>query len=125
MASPSPDPEERIRLTITVTPKVHEVFSRLSAASSQSLGRTMGEWLEDTIDAAEYTAGMVERARQAPRVVAREVHAYALGLADETGALLSKLRKEGSATTAEATRPTLPPRPVIRGGKSPGKARRR
>jgi hypothetical protein len=56
------------------------------------MSRCMGEWLCDTLDAVEYTATLVEKARQAPKLVMREVHAYALGLADETGAVLAALR---------------------------------
>jgi|JI8StandDraft_2_1071088.scaffolds.fasta_scaffold46674_3 hypothetical protein len=88
-----------IRLTITVTPEVHAAFERLSAASGTSMSRCMGEWLGDTIEAVEYTATLVEKARQAPKLVMREVHAYALGLADETGAVLQALRS-GSPSTS-------------------------
>lgn len=156
MASPPTPaaPAERVRLTISVTPEVHAAFSRLAEASGMSLGRAMGEWLEDTLDAVLYTADLVEKARSAPKLVMREIHAYAQGMADETGAILAKVRK-GTATPADmdrldAPRRTLdalrgsvqrdggrpflaepdrpaavpPPRPVIRGGKSPGKGKR-
>lgn len=53
-----------IRLTITVTPEVHAAFERLAAASGVSMSRCMGEWLGDTLDAVEYTATLVEKARQ-------------------------------------------------------------
>ena len=76
----------------------------------------------DTLDAVDFTASKVEQARIAPRLVMQELHAYSLGLADEMGAVLSGLRAKGlpavgkrSATAGEA----IPPRPVIRGGKSP------
>ena len=82
-----------IRLTITVTPEVHAAFDRLAKASGMSMSRCMGEWLGDTLDAIEYTATLVEKARAAPKMVMKEVHAYALGLADETGAVLKALRE--------------------------------
>lgn len=88
-----------IRLTITVTPEVHAAFERLSAASGMSMSRCMGEWLGDTLEAVQYTATLMEKARQAPKLVMREVHAYALGLADETGAFLQALRS-GSPSTS-------------------------
>lgn len=96
----NPAPQKLIRLTISVTPEVHSAFERLSSASGMSMSRSMGEWLADTLDAIEYTAGMVERARAAPKVVMREMHAYALGLADETGALLHKVRSESGRAGA-------------------------
>lgn len=123
-STPSQTPE-RVRLTITVTADVHATFTRLADASGMSLSRAMGEWLEDTLDAAQYTATLVEKARAAPKEVMREVHAYALGLADETGAVLRAVRerKAQAVQPASEARPGTPvppvsPRPVIRGGKS-------
>jgi hypothetical protein len=131
MNTPLPKTEEapggRIRLTITVTPEVHAAFSRLAAASGQSLSRSMGDWLQDTLEAADFAASMMEKARQAPKMVMREMHAYALGLADETGSLLERVRS-GRSSGAPAGGAGAPvagageaPRLVIRGGKSPGK----
>jgi len=125
-STPSPD---RIRLTITVTPEVHAAFSRLSDASNMSLGRAMGEWLEDTMEAATHAATLLEKARAAPKQVMAQVHAYALGLADETGSILAQLREksrtERTGGARNEPRPSVPaavaPRPVIRGGKSPRK----
>lgn len=119
--------DKRIRLTISVTPEVHEVFSRLASGTSVSIGRTMGDWLGDTIDAAAHTANLVEQARAAPRQVAMQLHAYAQGMAVETGVLLSKVRRS-AGQMPDAQRPApgssaaLPPRPVIRGVKSPSSA---
>jgi hypothetical protein len=83
-----------IRLTIPVTPEVHQAFTRISKASGMPVGRAMGEWLGDTLDAAQYLAETLEKARGAPRLVAQQLHAYAHGLADETGALLDKIRQD-------------------------------
>lgn len=60
----------------------------------------MAEWLTDTVEAAEYMAATLERARAAPKVVMREMHAYALGLADETGELMRQIAKKGEAGRA-------------------------
>lgn len=116
-----------IRLTITVTPEVHAAFERLSAASGNSMSRCMGEWLGDTLEAVDYTATLMEKARQAPKLVMREVHAYALGLADETGALLEKVRSEAGAGRAggrgarAARAGGANPPPCNTGGKVPPK----
>lgn len=87
-----------------------------------SMSKAMGEWLTDTLDAAQFMAEKVEQARAAPKLVMQEMHAYALGLADETGDLLERIRKKGqqmpqverSAGASAAPSPRL----VIRGGKS-------
>lgn len=88
--------------------------------------------MADTVEAAAHMASMMERARAAPREVTREMHAYALGLADETGALMDQLRLKGAArATAGAVAhgaarvAAVPPRLVIRGGKSPGEKPKR
>lgn len=122
----NPTTQERIRLTITVTPEVHAAFTRLAGATNASLGRAMGDWLGDTLEAAEHAATLMERARAAPKQVMREIHAYALGVADEAGVVVESFRKRGIEDRAAGG--VVPPRPVIRGGKSPkagsgGKAR--
>lgn len=118
MKTPLP-PEPNIRLTISVTPEVHTTFKRLADASGMSIGRAMGEWLGDTIEAAEFMASKMEQARLAPRLVVQEMHAYALGAADEMTALLKDIRTGKKALPERRKRPAAPsPRPVIRGGKS-------
>lgn len=90
-------PAKPPRVSVPVTGEVLQVFERLAKASNMSTGRAMAEWLADTIDAAQFMATAVERARAAPKVVAREMHAYALGLADETGELIRQIAKKGEA----------------------------
>ena len=131
MTSTTSPTTEPVRLTITVTPEVHAAFRRLADASGMSMGKAMGEWLGDTLEAVEFMAEKMEQARAAPRLVMQEMHAYALGLADETKQVLANVKERERAGRASAARartggphapaaPTAPtpPRPVIRGGKS-------
>jgi hypothetical protein len=97
-----------IRLTISVTPEVHETFQRLAKATGSSMGKAMGEWLSDTLEAAQFMTTKVEQARAAPAIVMREMHAYALGLADETGAMMEKIRSQGKASQGEPARAARP-----------------
>lgn len=128
MTSP---PTPNIRLTITVTPEVHAVYQRLAASTGASLGKTMGEWLETTIEGAQYMAGKMEQARAQPGLVMREIHAYALGVADETGALVEKMRQKGRddrsalARDARGGRPAPIPPSSNTGGKPPEKPKRK
>ena len=108
MQSPPTLETKEVRLTIPVSAEVHEAFTRIAKATKMPVGRAMGEWLGDTIEAAQLMAEKLEQARAAPRLVMQEMHAYALGLADETGALLDKVRKEGQKARegrARADRP--------------------
>ena len=102
MHTPPTSTDEKTRVTVPVTQDVLDAFQRLAKASGMSTGRAMGEWLSDTLDAVEFTAQKVEQARAAPKVVMREMHAYALGLADETGALMEHLREKGRADRVDA-----------------------
>ena len=65
------------------------------------------------MDAAEFMAVNMEKARAAPRLVAQELHAYALGLADETGVVLKKLREKGLADRAPGAIAHVPLSPAL------------
>ena len=90
------------RVSVPVTDEVLQVFQRLAKAGNMSTGRAIAEWLSDTVEAAEFMAATIERARAAPKVVMREMHAYALGLADETGDLIRQISKKGEADRQRA-----------------------
>lgn len=94
-------PPKPSRVSVPVSAEVLEAFQRLAKAGNMSTGKAIASWLEDTIDAAEFMAVTLEKARQAPRMVAQELHAYALGLSDETGTLLKKMRTKATAQRAE------------------------
>jgi hypothetical protein len=109
MKTTSPPTQEKpktIRLTIPVSAEVHEAFTRISKATGMPVGRSMAEWMDDTLDAAKYLAETLEKAREAPRMVAQQLHAYALGLSDETGQLLKDIR-ESSKTRSGRAQPGL------------------
>ncbi len=93
-------PTKPPRVSVPVTAEVLAVFERLAKAGNLSTGRAIAEWLGDTVEAAEFMASTMERARAAPKVVMREMHAYALGLADETGQLMRDIAKKGEKDRA-------------------------
>lgn len=98
-----PSPKKRVmpmRVSVPVTPELLATFERMGKATNQGTGAAIAEWLTDTHEAADFMARKFEEARAAPKVVMREMHAYALGLADETGAML---RKMNTARKADAS----------------------
>jgi len=107
----TPTPSKPIRLTIPVTPEVHAAFTRISEATGTPIGRSMGEWLGDTLDAAEHVATLMEEARKAPRLVAQQLHAYAHGLTDETGDLLNRIRKDPATRVGRTSMRSVPSGP--------------
>ena len=49
------------------------------------------------MDAVEYVTNLTLKARAAPKMVMRELHAYSVGLVDETSAMLTKMREGAGA----------------------------
>jgi hypothetical protein len=88
--SPPPRPP---RVSVPIDADTLEVFERLAKAGNMSTGRAMAEWLKDTVEAAELMASTMERARAAPKLVTAELHAMALGFAEQTKELQDKFRK--------------------------------
>lgn len=106
--------QKRVRLTISVSPEVHTAFHRMAAASGLSVSRAMGDWLADSVEAAEFMAEKLEEARRAPRAIVQELHAYAHGLVDETGEILRRVAEKGRKPG-----PMTPPRGVAEPGSGP------
>lgn len=90
-------PTKPSRVSVPISAHALETFERLAKASNASTGRAIADWLDDTLEGAEFMAVTMEKARAAPRVAIAEMHAYALGLADETGAVMARIRAKGSA----------------------------
>jgi hypothetical protein len=96
-------PSKPSRVSVPVSAEVLEAFQRLAKAGNMSTGKAMAEWLGDTLDAAKFMAEKMEQARAAPRLVAQELHAYAMGMVDETGSVLAKMREEGRKSRGPAS----------------------
>jgi hypothetical protein len=119
-------PSKPPRVSVPVTAEVLEAFDRLAKAGNMSVGRAIAEWLGDTVEAAQFMASKMEQARAAPKVVMRELHAYALAMTDETGALMRDIAEKGRADRAASKRalprtvavPPIPPS-CNTGGKVP------
>ena len=85
--------QKPVRVTVPVRPDVLAAFQRLAAAQGVSTGKAMGEWLADTLDGVEAMAGLLEKARKAPKLAVQEMHAYALGLTDLTSELIDQVKR--------------------------------
>jgi hypothetical protein len=92
----------RVRVTVPVSQEVLEAFQRLAAAQGVSTGRAMGEWLSDTVEGADYMASLLLKARTAPKLAVRELHAYATGLTDLTSELVEDVRRRSAEVNFSA-----------------------
>lgn len=135
---------ERTRFTIAVEPHVYEAFADLAHSSGVSLSRCIGDWLRDTAEAAQMTTVRVNEVRKSHQDIAREflssqgreverimrgegvavwgpsqvrVHPNAKIVEPPAGRSRGGPAPRGGSASAGVP----PPRPVIRGGKSPAK----
>lgn len=104
------------RLSVPMDADTLAVFERLAKAGNLSTGKAVAEWLKDTVDAAEYMAATMEKARSAPQVVIRELQAYTLGLSDELSTVMDVVRKKGQEARAQRGDGG----PAVRGGSAAG-----
>lgn len=96
-------PSKPPRVSVPLDAEVLEVFQRFAKAANMSTGRAIGEWLADTVEAAEVLTLSMERAKAAPKLVLREMHSYAQALADETTELIRTVQKKGRDDAKAAT----------------------
>jgi len=84
---------ERIRTTISLTPEALEIFKRMAEAGNMSVSRCMGDWLEDTSDAAQMVMLKMEEAKREPLRVMKEMRALVAGLGDSLNEADEDVRK--------------------------------
>lgn len=87
----TPPISKPIRVTVPVSPEVLELFQRLSKISGQSVGRSMGSWLEETKEGLLPMMDIVEHHKKAPRQAIQSLQSYAGALTDLSQDLFSKV----------------------------------
>lgn len=122
-----------VRMTVPVPEHVREAFQRLAAAQGCSVGKAMGEWLADTVDAVEAMTALLTDAKERPRRALMEVNSYATSMAGITQDVIHMVARRprvggaaaaggASATGRPAAAAPLPPPVGNTGGKVPRKA---
>ena len=87
----TPHTPKAIRVTVPVSPEVLELFQRFSRLSGQSVGRSMGSWLEETKDGIGPMMDIIEHHKKAPMKAIQSLQAYAGTLTDLTDDLFTKV----------------------------------
>lgn len=93
---------ERLRTTISLSPEAHEVFKRMADAGNMSISRCMGDWLADTLDAAEMITLKMEEAKRAPMLAVREMRAMVAGMVLTDDVAQVRRRSQPDLTAAGA-----------------------
>jgi hypothetical protein len=86
-------PTPKIRVTVPVSPEVLSRFQRLSKVAGQSVGKAMGEWLEETQEGLDPMIEILEKHKKAPLEAIRTLQNYAQTLDTVTGDLFQKVRQ--------------------------------
>lgn len=84
----------------------------MADAGNMSVSRCMGDWLGDTLEAAEMITLKMEDAKRAPMRVIREMRAMVAGLAiavDDADADARQVRRVRGAQRRVAGAPVVPP----------------
>lgn len=125
-SSPTP---KTVRVSVPITPEVLAKFQRFSEASGLSLGKSIGEWLKDTVSGLDVMTEILETHKRAPGEAIAKFQGLAASLqavSEEAirnmgepqqragGAPLAGMERAAQAFSAAAQDPRL----VIRGGKS-------
>jgi len=100
----TPHTPKPIRVTVPVSPEVLALFQRLSQVSGVSVGRSMGQWLDETREGLAPMIDIVEKSRTAPKTAIRSLQRYASTLQDISDDLFDKVKHmdKGEAAMAKA-----------------------
>ena len=90
MNTPHP---QKIRVTVPVSPEVLDRFKRLSKVAGQSVGKAMGEWLEETQTGLDPMIEILEQHKKAPLRAIQTLQNYSSTLSDLTGDLFEKVKE--------------------------------
>lgn len=89
------------------------MFKRMAEAGNLSISRCMGDWLADTMEAAEMITLRMEEAKREPMRVIKELRAMVAGMAltvdDVESEVRASRRMLGAQRRAAGATPGLPP----------------
>jgi hypothetical protein len=71
-----------VRVTVPVTPEVLALFQRLSLAAGKSVGRLMGEWLDETREGLEPMIEIMLNFKKAPKEAVKALQLHAISIND-------------------------------------------
>jgi len=93
---------ERIRTTISIPAEVYEIFKQMADAGNMSVSRCMGDWLQDTGEAAQLITIKMQEAKKAPIRVLRELKAMVAGMNDQVDLDMVAIRKMATGGVARS-----------------------
>lgn len=94
-------PAAHKRVTVPVSPDVLAAFQLLASVTGVSTGKAMGDWLADTLDAVSMMTGLLQKAKQAPRLAALEIQAYGRGITGLAEDIIEDIRSSSSVDGAK------------------------
>ena len=95
---------KNVRETVPVTPDVLVLFQRLSDVSGKSVGRLMGEWLDETREGLEPMIEIVQNFKVAPKLAVRALQLRAEAVNDMAAEALRSAMDLGLDAVADSGR---------------------
>ncbi|MDR9839878.1 hypothetical protein [Herbaspirillum huttiense] len=68
---------DRKRTMISLQPEVYDAFLKMAELNGQSVSRYMGDWLETTLESAQFVSYKVQQMKQTPSAAMRQFHEFA------------------------------------------------
>jgi hypothetical protein len=98
---PTPKVHKQLRVTVPITPEVLALFQRLSEASGKSVGRLMGEWLDETRDGLEPMIDIMLNFKKAPKAAVKALQLHAIAVSDLAADMVSQAMILGKEERSE------------------------
>lgn len=90
---PLPSKTETVRVTVPVTLEVLAKFQRFSDVSGLSVGKSMGDWLRDTVQGLDAMVEIMEMNRSRPAEALNMLGRYASTLQDMTDGAIASIKE--------------------------------
>ena len=97
-----------IRISVPITPEVLAKFQRFSDVSGLSLGKSIGDWLKDTVQGLDAMIDILEAHKQSPAKAMEKLTVYASALQEITSDTLVSMKtapsplREGAPLAGES-----------------------
>lgn len=93
----TPPTSKTYRISVPLTPEVLAKFQRFSDASGLSLGKSIGDWLRDTVSGLDAMTEILEMHKRAPAEAISKIQGLATSLQAVSEEAIANMRKTAPA----------------------------
>lgn len=101
---------ETVRVTVAMSPQAVDTFKQMAKVGKLSFSKCVGEWLEDTADAAQFVSQSMREARDAPkRILSDTLSVIAASKGQHVNVDIALKTSKGRQLKAAAFSGSIPP----------------